>query len=617
MQLPMDWDFNSRPMAITEPPLARSPEPSSHATREDFGHGPPPLPKWPIPMTASSRSLSFGSLSTHHKVVKCGRGKHSDVELIPQPSDDRHDPLNWPRWRKDLNLISLLATVGLVGAMKTAFVTTSGAMATQYNASYTAIAALTSVPVVLSTVTGLASSMIAKLWGKRPMYLASALLLLAGCIWTSAAGDSFASCMGSRVLQGLGWGAFDTLVLGSIQDTYFEHERNLPVSLYNIFTIATTWGSPLIGGLISNTSGSFTTQFRIISGLHALSLPLLALGSPETAFDRSRLPVMAPSPGFGTSVSRGGADDGDSWSYCLRHHISVDRATGYVKGVLNPPPFKGPKTLPTALQAPRALIAPTTCLLFALSSIPHGALWGFATSVALFTAPPPLALGPASIGALMVGPWIMATAVVGGCCFYRGFHQKFTRRVSYAIVAVGTFLVLIGLLSFGLGLHNFMTLDRHRPRGPAGPFSLALAFFTPQAARQLSLPLLSFQLGVLAAGLHVLDTTTRPLLVRSASFTSSSIAVAHRSIGDMHAGVIILRNLAAAVFVAAMPAAITHVGGLKAAAIGLAVAHACLAAAIVALCWFGDEAVWRADGRVMGLVDLRLLKQSVSFFEHD
>lgn len=349
--------------------------------------------------------------------------------------------------------------------------------------------------------------------------------------------------------------------------------------MYNVFTIATTWGSPLIGGLVSNSSGS-VTQFRVISGLQALSLPLLVLGAPETAFDRSFPPGMVPFPALGMSFSRGSVDEGgSSWSYRLRRRITIDQAKGYVRGVLEQPSYRGLRTLSTALQALRTLVAPTTCLL-ALSLVPYGALWGFATSFALVATPPPLALGPAGVGALMVGPWVMATAVVG-FGLYRGFHQKFTRRVSYAIVAVGSSLVFIALLSFGLGLDN-MNHDRHRPRGPDGPFSLPLVF-TPEAARQLSLPLLSFQLGVLAAGLHV-DTTTRPL-VRSASFTSPSIAVAHRSIGDMHAGVVVLRGLAAAVF--------------------------------VAVCWYLDEAVWRADGTVMGLVDLRMLKQSGSFFEHD
>lgn len=35
------------------------------------------------------------------------------------------------------------------------------------------------------------------------------------------AGDNYGSCLGSRIFQGLGWGAFDVLVNSSIQDTYF------------------------------------------------------------------------------------------------------------------------------------------------------------------------------------------------------------------------------------------------------------------------------------------------------------------------------------------------------------------------------------------------------------
>lgn len=378
-----------------------------------------------------------------------------------------------------------------------------------------------------------------------------------------------------------------------------EHERNLPVSLYNVFTIATTWGSPLVGGVASTRAGSFTEQFRIICSFYALAVPLLALGVPETAFDRSTA-AIAPSPVPGM----GGSPPWRPWR--LRHRLNKEAAIEYVKGtkLLS---FRGPITLPTALQAPRAFMAPTTCLLFVLSFIPYGVLWGLATSLALFTTPLPLALDPAKIGTLMVGPWVFATVVVGGFCFYRGFHQKFTRRVSYGVIAAGTFLVLIGALSFGLGVYNFMT------RSP----SASIRFFSPEAADQLSLPLLSFQLGALAGGLYVLDTTTRPVLARSASFTSPSIAVGQRSIGDMHAGVVVLRNLAAGIFIMAMPSAVAHAAGLRAAAIGLAVTHVLLAGAVVALWWFFDEAIWRVDGKVMGLVDLRMLKQSVSFFDHD
>lgn len=35
-----------------------------------------------------------------------GHLKHDmgNIILVPQPSDDHNDPLNWPRWKKDLRL---------------------------------------------------------------------------------------------------------------------------------------------------------------------------------------------------------------------------------------------------------------------------------------------------------------------------------------------------------------------------------------------------------------------------------------------------------------------------------------------------------------------------------
>lgn len=128
---------------------------------------------------------------------------------------------NWPRWKKDLNLAALLSVVGLVGAMKTVFLTTNALAAEHYRASYVAVAALTGVPLVLSSATGAAACVAARVWGRRPVYLLATALLFVGSVWNATAGDSFGSCMGARAVQGLGWGVFDTLVMTSIQDTYF------------------------------------------------------------------------------------------------------------------------------------------------------------------------------------------------------------------------------------------------------------------------------------------------------------------------------------------------------------------------------------------------------------
>ncbi|UNI13500.1 hypothetical protein JDV02_000241 [Purpureocillium takamizusanense] len=594
----MTWNITI-PKPAARPPFIHSPKSpvASFTTRASNMSS----PASPSPLTTSTRSFSLGSFASHQKPIKYGKGRHSDVELVPQPSDDPKDPLNWPRWRKDLNLVSLLMTVGLVGGMKTAFITTGGIMAIHYNVSFTSIAALTAVPMILSAFTGLICVVTAKVRGKRPLYLASMVLLFIGSVWNATAGDSYASCMGARVVQGLGWGAFDTLVMGSIQDTYYEHERNLPVSLYNIFCIVTTWGSPLFGGLASQNAGSFTAQFRIISSFYVLAIPLLAFGAPETAFDRSWSAAIppAPAPWYGVSPP---------WRpWRLRHRLNKDTVIEYLRS-MKPVSFEGALTLPIMLQVPRALIAPTTCLLFLLSFIPYSTLWGMTFSLSMLTTPAPLSLSSATVGTLMAGPLIFATAIVTGFCFYRGRHQKFNGNISYTTVAAGTLLIFVGLLTFGLGLDNFMTDDVSEPRG---------TFFNAETAGQISLPLISFQLGALAGGFYVIDTATRPLLARSASFTSSSIVVAQRSIGDMHTSVVLLRNFAAGVMVLAMPNAIAAVRGLKATVIGFSVTQMLLAAAIVVLWRLLDESIWRADGKIMGLVDLRLLKQSVSFFDHD
>ncbi|KHN97034.1 Major facilitator superfamily domain, general substrate transporter [Metarhizium album ARSEF 1941] len=575
-------DIISRPLP---PRVANSPDPFDTNNVEYWEE--PEIPP---------RSMTSSSLSTSHRPIKHGRGKHARVELVPQPSDDPDDPLNWPRWRKDLNLASLLIMVGLIGGMKTVFITTAGSLSIHYRVSHMAIGVLTAGPLLVSTLTSLVGSVAAKLYGKRPVYLGSTLFLFVGTIWNMTAGDDYGSCLGARLVQGIGWGAFETLVMGSIQDTYFEHERNLPVTIYNLLTITTTWGSPLLGGLASRNASSFTSQFRIINCFYILALPLLAFGAPETVFDRSRA-ATTPLPIPGLIAWR-------PWR--LRHRLNKETALEHMKK-MKPFSFKAPVTMPTLLQVPRAMIAPTTCLLSVLTCIPYGVLWGLTSSVSILTTPEPISLDAARTGLMMAGPWIIASLIVGGFCFYRGLYERFTKSVSYVIISTGVILSLTGVLSYGLGIYNFMAPD---------PSSYS-PFFTSSTAGQISLPLLSLQLGILAGGTYTLDTITRPLLARSASFTSSSIGVAQRSIGDMHSGVIILRNLAAGIFVLTVPSAFTFYGGLKAAVIGLSITQVVLTGFSMALWWFFDETIWRADGMVMGLVDLKLLKQSLSCFDID
>ncbi|KAL7793080.1 major facilitator superfamily domain-containing protein [Trichoderma ceciliae] len=587
-------DLPSMPPTVPLPPLPTSP--SSTKSRSTFTGG------TLRPATGSTKKASLTSISWRpRKPIKYGSGKFSHVELVPQPSDDPQDPLNWPQWKKELNLMSLLFMASLIGAMKTAFISVNAVVGVRYNVSYTWVVALTATPLMASALTGLLSSVVAKLVGKRPVYLVSSAFVFAGCLWNMTAAASYGSCMGARVMQGLGWGAFDTLLMESIQDTFYEHERNIRVSLYSILTITTTWASPLVGGVISYQVGSFVAQYRIISALFAVAIPLLVLTAPETAFDRSKA-AISTTPVFSFTFP---------WEpQQAQRELSRDSVVDYVKE-MKPWSYHGDNKVATSVQAPRALAAPTTTLVFIVTALPQCALWGLVASLSLLFSPSPINLHPSIIGTLLAGPWVLAIMFVAGIGFYRSAHQKFTQCVSSLTVAGGALIALIGLLSFGLDVNTFMAWSTSSPN------ENHTAFFAPEAAKELNLPVLSLQLGLLAAGAYTLEAAARPLLARSASFTASSMAAAQRSIGDMHSWVVILRNLLAGAFVLAVPHIMSKAGGLKALLIGLGTAQVATTVFVLLLWRFCEKAVWRIDGKAMGLVNLRMPHPEESFFDTD
>ncbi|KAK1594142.1 major facilitator superfamily transporter [Colletotrichum navitas] len=491
-----------------------------------------------------------------------------------------------------------MMTVGLIGGMKTAYMSVNSVLAVRFNASYTAVASLTAVPLVISAFTGLFALMASKVWGKRPVYLVSMVLIFIGAAANMGGGDSFGTCMGARVFQGLGWGAFDSLILGSIHDTYFEHERSARITALNVLSVATTWGGPLLGGLASRNAGRFTVQFDIINAFQLIAIPLLVFGAPETAYRRWFPDDRAQTPT--TSVS---------WTSKPPKPLgkpSVEDIKAYLR-TMKPVSFSGTPDLHTLLQGPRAFIAPTTLLLVLVTFMPYCTLWGLSESLALLFTTMPWMLDANGVGSFMAAPFILSVATVTGCALYRKRHADYTNIDTVCILGGGSALAATGILAFGLKIHDVMTASSTGTD----------AFRTGGAGATLSFPLLSFLLGLLAAGVAVLDAAIRPIIWRSTQFTSSNLNVCLRNVVDMDAGVTCWRNLLAGVFVMAVPNAIVVWAGLKATVVGLGSTQLVFGAIMCGAWWVYDDYVKGLDGRVMGLVDLSMLKRTGSFFDTD
>ncbi|CCX33513.1 major facilitator superfamily domain-containing protein [Pyronema domesticum] len=219
-----------------------------------------------------------------HRNLKHGTGKNSDVLLVPQPSASPNDPLNWPLWKRDLTLLVL----GLAGAttaiLGPAVAPITKIIVDEFHVSYTEVAKWSGWQFWASGIAGLIASAVSRIWGKRSVYLISILLCFAGALWNALA-TTPGSFAGARFIQGLGLGAFETIVPSSIGDMYFVHERGKRIAFYNLCFLGATYFMPVLGGYISMKHG-WRTQFTIMAVFLGVVSVLVFLFVPEHCYNR-------------------------------------------------------------------------------------------------------------------------------------------------------------------------------------------------------------------------------------------------------------------------------------------------------------------------------------------
>ncbi|KAG4223700.1 hypothetical protein PC116_g27837 [Phytophthora cactorum] len=147
----------------------------------------------------------------------------------------------------------------------------------------------------------------------------------------------------------------------------------------------------------------------------------------------------------------------------------------------------------------------------------------------------------------------------------------------------------------------------------AEPFTMQWSY----GLNRVSLPAVSLLLGLLAAGSLTLDSTFWPVIQRSTAFTSANLAVCLRNTADMHGGLTSFRNLVAGTLILGLPNTVLSWDDLKTATLGMGIAQIILAIAACGVYWYLDENVRRLDGRVMGLINLSMLKKTARSFDAD
>lgn len=149
------------------------------------------------------------------------RKDKDEIVLVPRPSNSPRDPLNWPLWKKDLCLFAICLSITLGGIQGGILQTVNGVLQLEFQTSITKIENLSSYSPLASAVSCIFASVLARMIGKRPVYLISTTFFLISVIWCALIGKDYGSFFAARFIAGLGLGAYEAVVLSTVGDLYF------------------------------------------------------------------------------------------------------------------------------------------------------------------------------------------------------------------------------------------------------------------------------------------------------------------------------------------------------------------------------------------------------------
>ncbi|KAM7186173.1 Major facilitator superfamily domain containing protein [Naviculisporaceae sp. PSN 640] len=218
---------------------------------------------------------------------KASAKSRDGIELIPRPSDDPEDPLNWTPARKRLS-----ALMGVVYVFGTGFPSTL-----QYSvlADITRDTGISTADLVQGTGVlflflgwgCLFWQPIATTYGRRGVYLVSTLLTVPLMVWTAYT-KGLVEWYINRVLLGLVVSPIESLPEISIPDVFFAHERGAWMSLYVFCLFGSNFLAPLCAGWFAEAYGwRWTMHFGAIFA--AVAFGIMFFFMEETMYFRGAL----------------------------------------------------------------------------------------------------------------------------------------------------------------------------------------------------------------------------------------------------------------------------------------------------------------------------------------
>lgn len=246
-------------------------------------------------------------------------------------------------------------------------------------------------------------------YGKRPVFLVSTLFGIIGTAVGQAKID-YKYLLAARIIQGFSTSAFESLIVSTVGDIYFVHQRGLRIAIINFILNSASSLASIICGQVFQSLG-WLWLFHMFQIFLVVQFLLMFFFCPETTYIRDRR--------YDTDLARGSEDGLDKLVAIEQEHKTPETGTD----VEARPAIPKKKTFVQELAVWTGtyshdnvikfligpfltLLNPAACYAVIASGVLNSWYVGSAIILAGIFSGPPWNFGAAQIGYIGAGPFV-------------------------------------------------------------------------------------------------------------------------------------------------------------------------------------------------------------------
>ncbi|KAJ4988555.1 MFS-type transporter [Stagonosporopsis vannaccii] len=238
-------------------------------------------------------------LDVEGREITLKTAKDGHTVLVPQPSDDPNDPVNWS-WTKKHFLLFTIAW----GAFCADFTSAGGIpaiflQAGDWQMDPNRVNYANNLNVLMMGIGGLLWIPMISFWGRAPVLFWTCVC---GTLLTLGATLSrdFETHYAMRATMGLFLTAPQTIAIAYIKDIFFFHEHARKIGLWASLYISSPYIGPLLANFVVDATGNWRHVFWMCFGVCCVQLVLILFFLDESYYNRT----VSVQPNRGTRILR-------------------------------------------------------------------------------------------------------------------------------------------------------------------------------------------------------------------------------------------------------------------------------------------------------------------------